>query len=41
MDNILQTTVATVEVKEWISNSILHLTEHVITIHAGIEVNPC
>ena len=32
---------ATVEVKEWISNFILHFTGVWLLIHAGIKVKPC
>ena len=32
---------ATVDVWEWISNFNPHFTGYVVTIHAGIEVNPC
>ena len=32
---------AIVEVKEWISNSIPHITVYVITYHAEIKVQPC
>ena len=32
---------ATVEISEWISNSIPHFTGYVISNHGGIKVNPC